>query len=279
MRDRTKAIIMAGGAGLAALGLWTLAGSTDDTDRDAGYPPLDRPKPVADDLWVVDSGPIKAMGLTLPVRMTIIRLANGDLMLHSPTRYTAELAAAVAELGTIRHLVAPNVAHWTFIADWQRACPGTTMWAAPGLGERAAVRASDLRIDRELDDTPPGEWADVLAQGVVAGAAGFSETWFFHRPSRTLIVVDLIQNLEQDKLPPVQRLVMQAVAATRGTTVRYLRVPVRLGGDAAKASVRAMIRLRPERVILAHGTIFESDGAARLARAFDWLVGSDDQVI
>jgi hypothetical protein len=39
-----------------------------------------------------------------------------------------------------------------------------------------------------------------------------------------------------------------------------------------------MIALRPERVIFAHGTIFETDGAARLARAFDWLVEGDQSV-
>lgn len=278
MRDRTKAIIMAGGASVAALGLWTLLRSADDADPDPAYPPLDRPKPIADDVWVVDSGPINAMGLRLPVRMTIVRLGNGELILHSPTRYSLELAAAVAELGTIRHLIAPNVAHWTFVADWQRAYPATTMWAAPGLSDRAQVRASGLRIDRELDDTAPAEWADALQQGVITGAAGFSEMWFLHRPSRTLILVDLIENLEPDKLPPVQRWLMQAAAATRGTTARYLRIPVRLGGDAAKAAVRAMIALRPERVIFAHGTIFETDGAARLARAFDWLVEGDQSV-
>lgn len=279
MRDRTKAIIMAGGASVAALGLWTLLRSAGDADPDPAYPPLDRPKPLTDDIWVVDGGPINAMGLKLPVRMTIVRLGNGDLILHSPTRYSPELAAAVAELGAIRHLVAPNVAHWTFIADWQRAYPATTMWAAPGLSDRAQVRASGLRIDRELNDTPPPEWADTLQQGVVTGAAGFSEMWFLHRPSRTLILVDLIENLEPDKLPPVQRMLMQAAAATRGTTARYLRIPVRLGGDAAKAAVRAMIALQPERVVFAHGTIFEHDGAARLARAFDWLVESDDQPV
>ncbi|KQM41625.1 hypothetical protein ASE59_03335 [Sphingomonas sp. Leaf10] len=252
--------------------------SADDADPDPAYPPLDRPKPIADDVWVVDSGPINAMGLRLPVRMTIVRLGNGELILHSPTRYSPELAAAVAELGTIRHLIAPNVAHWTFVADWQRAYPATTMWAAPGLSDRAQVRASGLRIDRELDDTAPAEWADALQQGVITGAAGFSEMWFLHRPSRTLILVDLIENLEPDKLPPVERWLMQAAAATRGTTARYLRIPVRLGGDAAKAAVRAMIALRPERVIFAHGTIFETDGAARLARAFDWLVEGDQSV-
>jgi hypothetical protein len=215
---------------------------------------------------------MNAMGVKLPVRMTIFRLKNGDLMLHSPTPFSAEVAAAVEALGPVRHLVAPNIAHWTFLVDWQRAYPDATTWAAPGLRDRAQVRASDVRIDAELNDTAPVEWADTLDQGVVAGAAGFNEVWFFHRESRTLVLVDLIENLEPDKLRPVARLLMQASAATRGTTARYLRVPVRLGGPEAKKAMRAIVALEPEQVIFAHGRTFDSNGAVRLKRAFEWLI-------
>ncbi|RYF73771.1 MAG: DUF4336 domain-containing protein, partial [Comamonadaceae bacterium] len=64
------------------------------------------------------------MGLKLPLRMTIIRLKNGDLLLHSPTPFSPEVAKAVEGLGRVRHLVAPNIAHWTFLADWQRILLG-----------------------------------------------------------------------------------------------------------------------------------------------------------
>ena len=89
------------------------------------YPPIDVPKPVADGVWIVDSGPLKAFGLSLPVRMTVVRLANGDLWLHSPTRYDDALRAELEGHGRIRHLVAPNVAHWMFVRDWQQRCPDT----------------------------------------------------------------------------------------------------------------------------------------------------------
>jgi len=38
---------------------------------DITYPPLDVPKPVADGIWIVDSGPLRVFGvLGLPIRMT-----------------------------------------------------------------------------------------------------------------------------------------------------------------------------------------------------------------
>lgn len=160
-RDRRAGpnpLLLAGLASIAVTGVWAYArrgGQADDAaSRDrATYPPLDTPKTIDAGLWIVDSGPISAMGLSLPVRMTIVRLANGDLLLHSPTQYSEELGRKIDALGRVRHLVAPNVAHWTFIADWQRAYPDAMTWAAPGLRDRAQVRASTMRIDAELGDT------------------------------------------------------------------------------------------------------------------------------
>lgn len=275
MRTRTNGLILAGTA-VAIAGLWAVTRrprAQDDATarRRATYPPLDTPKPFAEGVWIVDSGPMNAMGLPLPIRMTIIRLTNDDLLLHSPTPYSPALAEAVGKLGRIRHLVAPNIAHWTFLDDWQRAFPEATTWAAPGLADRAQVRASGVRIDAELAEAPPGEWADVLDQGVVASGAGFNEVWFFHRQTSTLVLVDLIENLDPDKLPPVARLLMQAAAATDGTTARYLRLPVRWGGASARRAIGRMVALKPERVVFAHGRVFETDGAAQLERAFRWL--------
>ena len=274
---RHRLIGAAGLAGAAAIGLWALAGGSlrshdPEARRRATYPPLDVPKAVAEGVWIVDSGPIDAMGFALPVRMTILRLENGDLLLHSPTPFSTELAEAVDALGRVRHLIAPNVAHWTFLVDWQRAYPEATSWAAPGLRDRAQVRASSVRFDAELGETPPAEWSGTLDQGIVHGGAGFNEVWFFHRPTKTLVLVDLIENLDPEKLPPITRLVMQASAATHGTTARYLRLPVRLGGADAKKAVQAIVALEPDRVIFAHGRPFDIDGAARLKRAFEWLI-------
>jgi hypothetical protein len=275
MRTRSKGLMLAGAAAAAA-GVWAWTRSSQSSDpsvRDqATYPPLDVPKLVADGIWVVDSGPINAMGLTLPVRMTIFRLGDDDLLLHSPTQFTPQLAQAVEKLGRVRHLVAPNIAHWTFLADWQRAYPDAKTWGVPGLRDRAQVRASAVRIDAELSDTAPAEWAGILDQGIVEAGAGFNEAWFLHRATRTLVLVDLIENLEPEKLRPVARLLMRAAAATRGTTARYLRVPVRLGGAQTEEAIRAIVALEPERVIFAHGRPFEKNGAAKLKNAFAWLV-------
>ncbi len=235
------------------------------------YEPLDVPKPAADGLWIVDS----VIGPGAPVRMTVLRLGNGDLLLHSPTRYEPGLHRSLERLGRIRHLLAPNIVHWTFIKPWQDALPEAQVWAAPGLRDRGQVRRSGLRIDHELADRPPMEWADEIDQAVVRGGAGFAEVAMFHRPSRTLLLTDLVQNLEAAKLPWLLRAAgwMLGSLGPVGRAPAHLRAVVGMRRAAAAAAARRVLAWEPDRVLMTHGRPFEPDGAAKLRRSLAWLVG------
>ena len=241
-----------------------------------GYPPLDVPKPVAGDLWIVDGTPIRPGGLlTLPVRMTVIRLGSGDLWLHSPVRHSEALARALSGLGAVGHLVAPNIAHWSFLPAWQKAFPGATVWAAPGLGTRRQVRRSGLRIDHELGDAAPEAWSGQIEQAVVPGAGGFREVAFLHPPSRTLILTDLIANLEAGKLPPLTRVFcrLNGMLAPQGRAAAYVRLSVRARGSEAAEALGRLLERQPERLVFPHGAWFERDGAAAARRSLAWLLG------
>ena len=63
--------------------------------------------------------------------MTVLRLSSGTF---SCTPRPASTLGSSEAHGSIRHLVAPNIAHWSFL--WQRQCPDAVTWAAPGLRER-----------------------------------------------------------------------------------------------------------------------------------------------
>ena len=165
------------------------------------YPPIDTLKPVAEGVWIVDSGPLRIMGLPLPLRMTVVQLADGGLWLHSPTRFTHSLRGELERLGVVRHLVAPNVAHWSFLQDWQRSSPQALSWGPAELQQRAPVKKSSVRFDRTLEDQAPADWAAEIEQIAVPGGAGFNEIDFFHKRTKTLILTDLVLNIETEKMP------------------------------------------------------------------------------
>ncbi len=238
------------------------------------YEPLDTPKPVADDLWIVDSGPLHAFGLSLPIRMTVIRLTGGDLLLHSPTRHTPALQRELEALGRIRHLVAPNSGHWMMVKEWQDACPDTLGWAAPGTRDRAQVKASGVRFDHELVDQAPVEWSGEIEQGVFTIAGGFSEVFFFHRASRTLVMTDLVENLEPDKLGWIERVVMRAAGTTApdGRAVAPIRAMAKLHREEVARTAARLVALAPERLVFSHGAWFDRDGTAELKRSMRWAL-------
>lgn len=251
-----------------------LVGRMTGREVRAGYAPLDVPKRVAEGVFVVDSVMAGPLGLVLPVRMTVIVLPDGGLVLHSPTRFSTPLLSALQAIGPVQHLMAPNSAHWTFIKSWQAACPAAVTWAAPGLRERRQVRLSGVRLDRDLMDGSPVEWGGAIRLATVPGALGFREVTLFHPASRTLVLTDLVLNLEAEKLPaplrPGARLV--GVVAPDGQAVPWLRALILLRRTEAKRAMAAVLQEGPERVIFAHGAWFEHDGEARLRRALRWLL-------
>ncbi len=238
------------------------------------YPPLNVLKRVGDGIWIVDSGPLRTFGLELPVRMTVARLADGNMWLHSPTQYDEQLRLAIERLGPIRHLIAPNVAHWSFLKDWQSACPSAATWAAPGLRERSEVRRSGVVLDEDLHFEVPDAWAADFEQVVVPGGFGVNEVAFLHRPSRTLVLTDLIQNFEQDKISTWARPLakLAGVLAPDGQAPVHLRFAIGRRREAAQIAARRMIGWQPDRVIFAHGRWFDWDGTGRLKKSLRWLV-------
>jgi len=272
VRERRESQWVAGAvfAAAAITATYVVTRSKADETVEIVYPPLDTPKPLTENIWIVDSGPIKPAGLALPLRMTVFRTSGGDLLLHSPCRHTPALARALEAIGPVKHLIAPTTAHWTFLKSWQDAIANATTWAVPGLRDRAQVRASGVRIDRDLADEAPLEWRDDIRQGLIRGR-GLCEAYFFHTPSRTLVLTDLIENLAPAKLPPVTAAVMRALLATRGTVALHARAALLMGGADTRAAIRAMLELAPETVLFAHGDVFTDDAEDRLRQAFAWL--------
>ncbi|MET4022729.1 SDR family oxidoreductase [Bradyrhizobium sp. S3.2.12] len=231
---------------------------------------------VTDQIWIVDDKPINAAGLELPVRMVVVRLSNGDLVLHSPVRYSSDLRHQLERLGAIRYLLAPNIAHWMFLSEWQRELPQAKTFAARGLSARRQVRAAGIRIDRELGDVTPEEWTADL-ETVAVDAPMFCEIELFDKRSRTLILTDLVQNLDPDHLSAPNELAANLLGISRpdGKAPVYLRLLLRLGGRSVRAAAERMVSLAPERVIFAHGDWFQIDGTERLRQSLRWVVPAD----
>ena len=239
-----------------------------------GYEPLGVLKPVAPDIWVVDGPQVRFYGMPFSTRMTVIRLKNGDLFLHSPIALTDELAKSITELGRVRHLISPNWIHYAGIRDWQVAFPDAVTWASPNVRARAAKFIPELHFDRDLGEAAEADWAGEIDQIIVHGSKVHVEVVFFHRASSTLILTDLIENFEKRNLPIWFRPLawMAGVLDPNGHAPIDMRATFRRGHDQLRAAVDQMLAWQPERVILAHGRWYTENGADELRRAFAWAL-------
>lgn len=240
----------------------------------ATYPPLNTLKVVAENVWIVD-GPLIRFGIPwpkmpFPTRMSVIR-CGGGLFLHSPTPLTPALRGEIERAGRPRWIVGPNRIHYWWIADWHAAFPRAAVYLAPGIREQARGRIDFATIALERRSGYP--WDDDIATLPVAGRY-MTEIVFFHRPSRTLVLTDFIENFEPRKLGWLAWLLTRLGGAQHphGSMPRDMRFTY-ADKTALKAAVETMIAWRPERILLAHGRWYQRDGAGELRRAFRWLLG------
>ena len=230
----------------------------------------------------MEGEPVRVMGMRMPVRMTVIRLRSGELWLHSPTPSSEALKHSLEAIGPVGRLVAPDVAHWSLVKDWQQHVSAVT-WAAPNLRRPCPVRRSGVRFDHYLGEHPPEAWANDLEQAIIWAGGGFREVAFFHRTTGTLVLTDLIVNLERQKLPLAAPHVCKANrdATPDGRAPAYLHLIVRIrrqrGGQCRPTAPRLGTGARD----LHPRALVQSDGAAalRLNRVLGSVEIRDSQVV
>jgi len=237
------------------------------------YPPLSTLKPLAGEIWVADGPAVPFYGMPYPTRMTLVRLPRGGLWLHSPIAPDEGLIREVEALGFVRFLVAPNALHYLHLPAWAARFPEAAVFAAPGVARRAARHDVDFPRHEVLGDRAPEGWAGTLRQILVPGHPFLKEIAFFHEPSRSLILTDLIENFEAARLGPLMRLAtwIGGIRAPHGQTPRDAQLTWRDRAAAAHA-LRQVIGWDPARVVLAHGRIIDADVEGRLRHAFGWAL-------
>src|SRR5262245_50816792 len=207
--------------------------------------------------------------LPFTTRMTVVRLSNGDLFLHSPIKLDGRLAKELLGLGAVRHLVSPNQFHYAHIGEWAKAFPSTVSWASPRVRGRARARHVDVDFTRDLEASPPEEWRREIDQTLFPGGY-FKEFIFFHKASKTLILADTIVNIELDKVTEPWRTATKFTGMyhPHGQIFLGMRLPLFLQRQKAEAAIRKIYSWLPQRILLSHGRCFDADADKVIRRIF-----------
>ena len=222
---------------------------------------------IASNLWTAER-PFKLPLILgdIGTRMTIVRLVDGGLFLHSPVPLDAGTKSALDQIGVVRAIVAPSKAHHLFAGDYVKEYPGARLYGAPGLPDKR----KDLKFDAILSDTAPPEWQGQVEQHLFRGAPFLNEVVFFHTPTRSIMFTDLVFNLAARDAARARVFNWLTGAAGHFGPHRLIRRAIS-DRKAARESVEKILGWDFDRVIVTHGDVLDAGGRNRVRAAFSYL--------
>ncbi len=213
-------------------------------------------QPIAPDVAVLKY-PLRALGIDFGRVVTLLRLRDGRLTIHSTAPFAAEDVRAIREFGDPAWLVEATLIHDTFARQAQLAFPGLPYLAPADLGGIPVVPLHP----------PPADWAGEIDMLKIEGLRRIDEHAFFHRASRTLVLADLLFHF-----PPATR------GWPRFFAQKIMRLPRLMGisrffrfmirdQELFANSMRELLKWDFQRIVVAHGEPILQDARSTFVAA------------
>lgn len=224
-------------------------------------------KKLADNLWLL-TYPLKVLGADIIRNVAVIRLASGKLLIHSTAPFQPHDIEAIQKAGEPSWLVEAMLDHDTFSNEGHSAFPSLPYFAPPGFEKRVSFPVQSLA-------EPPEEWSPEIAIMKIEGNPSFNEYILLHRPSRTLIVADLIFNYRKAPSLWTKFLLFPALGFRHapGMSKRF-RSAIK-DRDAFRRSLDQLLDWNFERIIVGHGQVVESEGIGAVRTMLSRLLPSN----
>ena len=166
----------------------------------------------------------------------------------------------IRQFGEPACLLEATLMHDTYARAARAALPHLPYYAPPGFAQRAGVTTQPI-------SKLPEQWREEIDWLELAGMPTVREHVFLHRPSRTLIVADLIFNFgRQDSNLTKMLFRWGAGIKTYPGLSRLFRLLVR-DRSAFVNSLQTVLRWDFDQVIVGHGDVLETRGKEHLINA------------
>lgn len=210
-------------------------------------------KELVENIWVHEDE-IALLGTPLALRMTIVKLVNGKLWVHSPTKISDELVEEVARLGEVGYIVAASNGHNLFLKEWISAFPGAEVVVSGGIPKKLGLEDGFTVLGPGFENV----WSEDLDWEYMPGMEFFNESVFLHRESKSLIVTDFIQNYQIAEPTFVQKYIFGPIGFKEICLAPPLKWGIFYKDKAAfQASAERIKQWEFDRIIVTHGDIIE----------------------
>ncbi|KAJ7919006.1 hypothetical protein B0H13DRAFT_1990963 [Mycena leptocephala] len=205
-------------------------------------------------------------------RSTAVRLSTGDVWVLASTPLTPDTKAAIDKLGPVKWIMAGDAVHHMFLGQFKKEYPEAKVIGVEALVEKK--RAEGLILDgaygADAPDTKYG-FEDEIYACYFSGWKNKDVAWF-HASSKTLITADLLFNLpgteQYSKSKSSAKVPIFGKLDPWGFLLKHL--VWNEGSDKAAMTRDAKIVLgwAPERIIMCHGDVIETNGTKAWASAY-----------
>ncbi|MEB3336129.1 MAG: DUF4336 domain-containing protein [Leptolyngbyaceae bacterium] len=229
---------------------------------------------VHQNIWVAEQ-PLRYLGLSVGTRMTIVRLENSELVVISPIKVSDSIVSQLDKLGIVRHIIAPNLYHYLFAANFKSLYPEAKFWAAPGL----EIKKPELPID----ETIQGD-AGKLFNGLefvffngfkvlgLNGVDSLNECVFYHSTSHTLILTDIAFHFDES-FPTLTQFATKLLGGYKRLEPSVLEWIATTDKEQVRKSVEKVLCWNFDRVVVAHGSIVEQNGKEKFKQGYEQFLG------
>jgi hypothetical protein len=225
-------------------------------------------------IWVGEQ-PLRYFGLSVGTRMTVIRITSGELVVISPIQPDNATIQQLNEIGEVSHIIAPNLYHSLFASNFKSFYPKAKLWAAPGL----ETKKPELPIDQVIQDSRNSFWDEIeclLFDGFrtvgLSGASPLNECVFFHPKSHTLVLTDTAFHFDES-FPLVTQLAARVLGGYKELRPSLLEQLATQEKEKVEQSVQKVLNWNFRRIIMAHGSIVETDAKRRFKEGYEWFLG------
>lgn len=215
-------------------------------------------------LWSYEREIVLAGWLPFPARMLVVQATSGEVAIISPLSVEESAWRSVESIGAVQLLVAPSLVHYLYLPAASRMFPRAVVWAPKGIERKVGSLVYQPLPNAGALPFGKGE-LEVLR---VEGVPYVEEHVFFHWPSRTLLLTDLLFHVRRASSWRTRcwlRLMGSYGEPRLGRIWRFL---VRDRARFAR-SLKRVLDWPFEQVLLAHGEPLYSDAHLQLARAWE----------
>lgn len=191
------------------------------------------------------SFPFRVFGIDFKRNVTLLRLRDKRVVIHSTAAFAEEDVAAIRAFGEPAWLVDATLLHDTFAKKGRAALMGLPYLAPSGFREVSGVATQPL-------DAPPSDWEGEIEVLKLEGTKK-NEHALFHRQSRTLVVADVFFSFAPETRGWARffaRRIMGMPASLFGVS-RFFRFLI-ADKEAFARSLRKMLDWDFERIVVAH---------------------------